>query len=112
VRFNGGPRARVRLLGIRLPARRCGGVGAARLRALAPPGKSVTVITDPRAKARDAHGRRLAYVSRSRRDVGRRLIANGWARLANGSAGISRRATYEAAQRRAKQRHAGLWGCG
>jgi endonuclease YncB( thermonuclease family) len=64
------------------------------------------------AKARDRRGRRYAYVHREGKDLGKRLIAKGWARFA-GPATLTRRAGYKGAQARAKRQNAGLWSrCG
>ncbi len=108
VRLKGGRRVPVRLLGLRPP--RCGRKGAAaRLRALASPGFSVALVSDPAVSARDRRGRRRAYVSRSRRDLGLLLIRGGWARVAAGSGRLARHDRYATAQRRAAQRKAGAW---
>jgi endonuclease YncB( thermonuclease family) len=112
VRTKSGRKFKVRLLGVKLPSPECGGRGAkARLRALAPKGRWVVVVTDPRARTRDRHGRVLAYVIRSRRDVGRRLIAAGWARLDRSIGPLSRVGSYRKAAGRARHRNLGLWRC-
>lgn len=112
VRSKRGKKFKVRLLGVKLPGPRCGGRGAAaRLRTLAPKGRWVVVVTDPRARARDKHGRVLAYVVRSRRDLGRRLLAAGWARIDRSMGSLSRGGSYKKAAGRARHRNLGLWRC-
>jgi endonuclease YncB( thermonuclease family) len=109
VRLEGGRRIAVRLLGIRPP--RCGRrLAGARLRGLAPAGHSVALISDPAVSPRDRRGRRRAYVTRSRRDLGALLVRSGWARLAPGSKQLARHGRYASAQRRAAQRNLGAWG--
>jgi endonuclease YncB( thermonuclease family) len=113
VRMKGGRKRTVRLLGVKIPSRRCGGRHAtARLRALTPKGKFVVVITDRSGRRRGAHGRTLAYVARSRRDIGKLLVSRGWARVAKSDGRISRLRAYQAVQRRAHNRGLGLWRCG
>jgi endonuclease YncB( thermonuclease family) len=113
VKIKGGHKRTVRLLGIKVPRAKCGGrFATARLRKLAPKGKFVIVVRDRRARARDKHGRMLAYVVRKRHDIGRIMIARGWARVAPGTRHISRRSGYAAAQAGAKHRRLGLWHCG
>lgn len=109
VRMRSGKSRKVRLLGVKVSgARRCGGASpASRLRRLAPRGSRVTLQTDPRVAGRKPM---LAYVSRSRRDLGRVMIARGWARL-SGARRISRLAAYKTAQRKASRRNLGLWRC-
>jgi endonuclease YncB( thermonuclease family) len=114
VKLKGGRRVKVRLAGVAVPRQRsCGGRrAAARLRAMAPKGSQVAVTFQTGAKARDRRGRRYAYVHREGKDLGKRLIAKGWARFA-GPATLTRRAGYQGAQRRAKRRSVGLWArCG
>jgi endonuclease YncB( thermonuclease family) len=101
------------MMGIKLPGPRCGGRGAtARLRALAPKRRWVVLVSDPRARGRDRHGRLLRYVVRSRRDVGRHLIAAGWARVDRSLGHFSRVGSYRRAARKANSRNLGLWRCG
>jgi endonuclease YncB( thermonuclease family) len=112
VRGKHGKRFRVRLLGVRLPSARCGGRGAtARLRVLAPKGRNVVMITDAKTRARDAQGRRLAYVARSRLDIGKALLAAGWARFDRSAGPLTRGPSYRAVVHRAHVRKLGLWGC-
>jgi endonuclease YncB( thermonuclease family) len=114
VRMKRGGRKTVRLLGITVPGpSRCGGrLAAARLRALAPKGRFVVVITDRRGRTRGARGRTLAYVARSRRDIGKLMISRGWARVAKSDGRISRLGPYRVAQRQAQRLGLGLWRCG
>jgi endonuclease YncB( thermonuclease family) len=114
VRGKHGKRFRVRLLGVRIPVARCGGgrVAKARLRALTGgKGKFVVLVSDPRARQRDAQGRRLRYVIRKRHDIGRVLIASGHARIDATTGPLSRRGSYKAAVRKAKTRNLGVWRC-
>ena len=112
VRGKKGKRYTVRLLGIRIPAARCGGRGATkRLRKLTGKGKFVVLVSDPRARARDAKGHRLRYVVRKRHDIGRILVATGHARIDRTMRPLSRNGKYKAAVRRAKSRNLGVWRC-
>jgi endonuclease YncB( thermonuclease family) len=113
VRMKSGKRRTVRLLGIDISqARRCGGPSTrSRLRAFTPAGSQIAVKTDKRVAARDARGRMLAYVSRSRHDIGKALISRGWARV-SGARNIGRLKAYKTAQRKASRQNLGLWRCG
>jgi endonuclease YncB( thermonuclease family) len=112
VRGTHGKPFKVRLLGVRLPSARCGGRGAtARLRALTPKGSFAVLVTDPKTRARDRHGRRLGYVARSRKDIGKVLLSAGWARFDRSAGALTRGPSYRAVVHRAHVRKLGLWRC-
>lgn len=115
---------RVRLLGIDAPElahdgvkAQCGATKAKRaLAGLLPAGISVVVVFDARAGDHDRFGRDLGYArTTSLDDVGLRMIRLGmvesWSPA--GSRAPTRRATYDAAEAKAKQSKTGLWSaCG
>ena len=108
----------VRLIGIDAPEvsfePECGGGQAsASLRRLLHPGERVTLVRDPTQDNVDAYGRLLRYVERHDRDVGRRQIARGWARVFVYRDPFRRLGRYRKAQRRARRHDRGVWGlCG
>jgi endonuclease YncB( thermonuclease family) len=114
-------RERVRLLGIdapeasrtRLGRPDCGGQAAARsLRHLARPGARLRLLTDSDSgDIRDRYGRLLAYaIGPQRRDLGKAQLQAGMATVYryNGRR-LSRLASYEAAQTRARATRRGVW---
>jgi endonuclease YncB( thermonuclease family) len=109
----------VRLIGIDAPENsfdrfgrlECGG-GAAfdAMRALAPLGSNVRVVSDPRAGRRDRFGRLLAYVDGPKGDVGEAQVLSGHAIVFNyRGRGFSRLGRYEQAQAAARAAGRGAW---
>lgn len=113
-----GQLVRVRLLGIDAPEvagrgtpSACGADAAReQLRRLAG-GRSVVLVGDARSDRVDRFGRRLAYVEVDRADVGRRLVANGYAGAwAPASAAKPTRVTeYQRLERGARRQRLGSW---
>jgi endonuclease YncB( thermonuclease family) len=104
----------VRLIGIDTPEkygqRECGAGRASRsMRRLAPVGARVTLVTDPSQPLYDRYDRLLAYVIRSRRDVGRAQISGGWARVYIVGNRFRRLRSYRRAQRVARNDPRGVW---
>lgn len=129
VRLPSGARQTVRLVGIDAPetvkrgiALECGGRSATkyvtklvmRRRGRRSVGQPVTLTTDPTQDQRDRYGRLLAYANVAGVDVGRRLVAAGWAApYVYRGVPFNRAAAYFAAAQSAKDRSAGVWGgCG
>jgi endonuclease YncB( thermonuclease family) len=124
VRFADGVRTTVRLIGIDTPETKkpntpvqCGGSAAtARMKKLAlrhGKGRSVTITTDPTQDLADRYGRLLAYVRAGGTDLGRSMIASGWARTYVYGVDFQRADAYRAAERSARSAHRGVHGrCG
>ena len=120
VRLATGQSATVRLIGIDTPETRkpgtavqCGGADAtARMKKLAlrkGKGRSVTLTTDPTQDVLDTYGRLLAYVSAGGSDVGRSMVASGWAKVYVFETDFRRVATYRKAQASVKAAKRGVW---
>ena len=120
VRLATGQSATVRLIGIDTPETRkpgtavqCGGADAtARMKKLAlrkGRGRSVTLTTDPTQDVFDTYGRLLAYVSAGGSDVGRSMVASGWAKVYVFKTDFRRVATYRKAQASVKAAKRGVW---
>jgi len=111
VRLKGGRKLKVRLAGIAgAGKKRCGPSPRAKLAFLAPKGSRVKITFRTGGPSRDRHGHRLAYVRRKGRDVGHRLVAHGASRF-NGNTRLSHQLAYKVAQKQARSRRLGLWGC-
>jgi len=120
VRFAGGTKATVRLIGIDTPETKrpgtpvqCGGRAAtARMKRLALRnglGRSVTIRTDPTQDLTDRYGRLLAYVSASGADFGRTMISSGWAKTYVYDVSFQRVSTYRSAERSARSARRGVF---
>jgi micrococcal nuclease len=99
----------VRLIGIDTPETRkpgtpvqCGGPQAtARMKQLAlrkGVGRTVVLVSDPTQDRRDRFGRLLAYVDAGGMDLGRAMVASGWARTYVYEQPFARVAGYRKAQ--------------
>lgn len=116
VRRIGGGKQRIRILGIDTPevygGVECGGRVASALMKRLARGK-VFVATDPRQPKRDRYGRLLAYVTRNRTDLGRRMVSRGRAKVYVVGSRFSRYRSYKRAERAARADSRGTWGtCG
>ncbi len=121
VRLAGGQTITVRLIGIDTPETRkpgtpveCGGPDAtARMKKLAlrrGVGRTVTLTTDPTQDSLDRYGRVLAYVKTGGADLGRSMIASGWAMTYVFERDFGRVSTYRRAQASAKGKPGrGVW---
>jgi micrococcal nuclease len=114
VRLAGGRRERIRLIGVDTPEpAECYGPNAkTRARQLAQ-GKRVRLIGDATQDTRDRYGRLLAYVVLlDRRDIGRQLVGEGFAKVYVYSRPFQRLTGYRALERGARSQSRGLWsGC-
>jgi uncharacterized repeat protein (TIGR01451 family) len=111
VRLTSGRRDRIRVLGIDTPERgACYAAEAtARTRALAG-GRRVRLIGDARQATRDRFGRRLAYITLpTGSDLGRQLLAGGFAKVLVVGRPFTRHASYVATENAAKNAGAGMW---
>lgn len=117
VRLEAGGRRTVRVLGIDTPESRkpgtpveCGARQADRaMIGLAPRGREVVLVFDPRGERVDRYGRLLAYLDAGGRDIGERLVADGWAAVyAYRDRRFQRRARYERAARQARRAGRGV----
>jgi endonuclease YncB( thermonuclease family) len=114
VRLTSGKRDRIRVLGIdspeMKPRERCATQATAEARRLAQ-GKSVRLTTDRTQALRDRHGRLLVYVTLpGGTDLGRRLLASGYATVYVFNKPFLRLPAYKAAQKAARSKSVGLWG--
>jgi micrococcal nuclease len=113
VRLTSGKRERVRLIGIDTPELRpaeCYATEAkSRATALAL-GKTVRLRGDPTQDTRDRYRRLLAYVSLANgTDVGRTLLAGGFAKVYVFERNFVRLSTYRTAETAAKSAQRGMW---
>jgi endonuclease YncB( thermonuclease family) len=108
-----GKSVKVRLLGINSPERRRRGYEAATkaLKKLTPPKKTVTLASDPTQPYKDQYGRLLRYVKHGSRDVNKTQLIKGWATFYDSRtcAPLTRKATYQRAERSARRAHRGIW---
>lgn len=118
VRFKG-HRHDVRLIGIDTPevygGVECGGRAASRsMERKLDRGDRVKLVKDFSQDGRDRYGRLLRYVERRDRDLGKRQVAQGWAKVyVYNSNPFSRVHKYRRAKRRARSHDRGVWGrCG
>jgi endonuclease YncB( thermonuclease family) len=116
VRLSGGRKVRVRVLGIDTPevygSVQCGGPQAsARAKRLLPRGTKVLLTSDPSQQNKDRYGRSLRYVEKRGKDIGRRLIRAGLAKVyVYQHKPFKRTTTYRTTQRAAQRAHRGIWG--
>lgn len=110
VRLGGGRNAVVRLLGISVPrGTQCAAPEAASLLRRLTLGRPVTLHGDP-SVALGQHARRFeAYVDLGRVDVGKRLVAAGFARASYRQGVLARLGGYGRAQSVAQRQTRGLW---
>lgn len=117
VKLESGGRRTVRVLGIDTPESvkpgtpvECGARQATRaMITLAPRGREVVLVFDPRDERVDRYGRLLAYIDVGARDLGRQLIADGWAKVyAFRGRRFQRRADYEQTAREARRAGRGV----
>lgn len=109
-----GVRRDVQLLGVDAPEPpACGGKQAAaqmlRLVLRTGRGRLVTLIRDPAHRETDGAGRLVAYVSGGGRDLGRALIAAGWATTRAAAGGFRRLERYRDARAAARAARRGVW---
>ena len=113
VRLGSGKREQVQLIGIdaREPPSECYGQEATAQAQKLALGKKVVLAMDRSQGLRDRSRRLLAYVDLlpKRVDLGRRLIAGGFAAVSPPSRSFRRLPSYRAAERAAKGAKAGLW---
>ena len=108
----------MRLVGIDTPevfgGEECGGRQASRsMKRMLDRGERVKLVRDRSQGNRDRFGRLLRYVEDGRRDVGKKQVARGWAKVVKFDGRFKRIREYRRAQRRAKGRDRGVWGrCG
>lgn len=116
---HGGDDVTIRVIGIDTPetvkprtaVQPCGPEASRRMKELLPVGSKITLTADPGQDLTDKYGRSLGYVKHVNQDVGRRLVADGMARVYVYRGKPFERATsYFAAQRAAQRRHLGVWG--
>ncbi len=72
-------------------------------------GRSVTLQTDPTHARENRPDRLLAYVSARGVDLGRTMIAAGWAKVNAFHQDFARLSTYREAQASAKAAKRGMW---
>lgn len=101
----------VRIIGIDTPERgRCGYRRATKaLSRQLRRGERIYLARDRRQPGRDRFGRLLRYVRDGSVDVGRRQIAQGWARVLVVGSGFTRVSRYRKVQRRARSTGRGNW---
>ena len=97
----------VRLVGIDTPevffGAECGGAEASNsIKRMLQVGDRVTLIRDPTQDNRDAFDRLLRYVERGDRDIGRRQVRQGWAKVFVFESPFRRVGKYRKAQSRAR----------
>ena len=116
VKLIGGPKARVRLVGIDTPevygTVECGGPAASRaLKRVLPVGTRVMLVSDRTQDRKDRYGRLLRYVMKAGHDMNRRQVLAGRARVyVYQHHPFERTKSYRAAQAKAKAAGRGLWG--
>ncbi len=77
------------------------------------PGDRVKLARDRTQDNRDRFGRLLRYVERKKRDVGKKQVSRGWAKVFVFERPFKRVGKYRRAQSRAKAGDRGVWGrCG
>ena len=116
VRIEGGPRRRVRIIGIDTPevygGVECGGREASRsMKRMLPIGTRVLMVSDPTQASVDRYGRLLRYVHKQGRlDVGRRQLWKGRAKVyVYHHKPFQRTRLYNRVQSEAKASARGLW---
>ena len=104
----------VRLIGIDTPevygTVECGGPAASRsMKRMLRPGQRVRLVRDPTQDSHDFYGRQLRYVIHGGRDLGRRQLRRGWARVYVFDRAFRRLPSYRRSQRRARSAGRGIW---
>ena len=104
----------VRLVGIDTPevffGAECGGAEASdSIKRMLEVGDRVTLIRDPTQDNRDAFDRLLRYVERGDRDIGRRQVRQGWAKVFVFESPFRRVGKYRKAESRARADDRGVW---
>jgi len=113
-----GRRRDVRLVGIDTPEvysrSECGGAAASKsMRAMLSRGDRVRLLRDRSQDNRDRYGRLLRYVIGDGRDVGRKQIHRGWARVYVFERPFARVGSYRRQRDKARRHDRGVWGrCG
>lgn len=110
---------KARLLGIRTPIAygpkaECYGVeGATFLRGyLRPPERRLRIISDPQLPKQDARGRRLVYANEHGKDIGKMMVARGYATVIREQS-FKLKTLYLQKEKQARAANKGLWGaCG
>jgi endonuclease YncB( thermonuclease family) len=92
----------------------CGGPEAsASMKRLLKPGDRVRLVRDFSQDNRDVYGRLLRYVEFEGRDLGRKQVTKGWARVYVFDQPFDRLAPYDRSQDQAEGAGRGVWGeCG
>lgn len=92
----------------------CGGPEAsASMKRLLQPGDRVKLVRDQSQDNRDTYGRLLRYVQFQGRDLGRKQVTKGWARVYVFDQPFDRVVPYDHSQDRAEATGRGVWGeCG
>jgi len=104
----------VRLVGIDTPevyfGEECGGADAsASIRQMLSVGSRVSLVRDPTQDNRDSYDRLLRYIERRGRDVGRRQIRRGWAKVYVFESPFQRLPSFRRAEARARNADRGVW---
>lgn len=104
----------VRLIGIDTPevyfGTECGGKQASNsMKHMLSPGDRVRLIRDRSQDNRDAYDRLLRYVARKGRDVGRRQIHRGWAKVYVFEQPFKRVGSYRRQENKAAKHDRGVW---
>jgi endonuclease YncB( thermonuclease family) len=105
----------VRLVGIDTPevffGAECGGAEASdSIKRMLEVGEKVTLIRDSSQDNRDAFNRLLRYIEHGGRDIGRRQIRRGWAKVFVFESPFQRVSKYRKVQKRARADDRGVWG--
>jgi endonuclease YncB( thermonuclease family) len=109
-----GKHREVRLIGIDTPevhfGAECGGARASRsMRGMLSRGDRVRLLRDPSQDNRDGYGRLLRYVIRKGRDVGRKQIHRGWAKVFVFERPFARVGSYRRQEDKARRHDRGVW---
>lgn len=111
----GEQRRKVRIIGVDTPESKKRGVAvqcyakkAARFSESELQGERVKLTYD--VGREDKYGRVLAYVQRSGKDFGRKLLAKGYARQLTIAPNLARAASYSKVEEKARKAQRGLWG--
>lgn len=109
-----GRRREVRLIGIDTPevhfGAECGGAAASRsMRAMLSRGDRVRLLPDPSQDNRDRYGRLLRYVIGAGRDVGRKQVHRGWAKVYVFARPFARVGSYRRQRDKARRHDRGVW---
>jgi endonuclease YncB( thermonuclease family) len=114
----GGKTDDVRLIGIDTPevyfGEECGGKEASRsMKSQLSRGDRVALLRDPTQDGKDSYGRLLRYVEKDGKDVGRRQVRRGWAKVYAFERPYQRVKSYRRKVKKARRGDRGVWGrCG